>query len=1218
MEKTYLTTILDPFNPENKETIEIEPNLSAYSLLKDLEYDIELYEPIVGRNQDIITQDFEIKEGDNIVLCLVPRGGGSARKVWYAVAMIVVAVLTWGASTWVSAAGYGAIAAGVAGAAVAAIGGLLVNALIPLNQGLGVGGIENFQNSSTYGWESSGNSIQQGVSLPVLYGTHKITPPVISRYIETVGDKQYLHVLYALCEGVIDSATDVKINGDPINLFSGVTTDIRIGTNIQTAISDFITTKTDKSIGRKVSFSEYVSTTTDGNTVTSLGVNLLFSRGIWYANDKGGLNELTLKIIVEYKKVGNTLWTVFPDSKFYVDVDKSVIISYEQKTAWVNPGGGEAWYVTKVDDLTKPIYKPVEAYYYKITANTNDQIRRTLKAAVAEGQYEIRVKFWEDPPTGTRYGNDCYFEFMQEGIADVFTYPNTALLAVRALATDQLSGNMPTMTAVITRNGDTAKPFTNPAWACYDLLTNTRYGAGISTDRIEYAEFQKWATFCAERNYQCNIYLDTTLNLRKALDTISQLGRAVIVQFGSRFSCIVERPEALPTQGFLFGMGNIIKDSFKEEFLPLKNRTNIIEVTYFDKETDYDRSLVEITQGNYDLTNEVNKTSLMLLGCTSKEQALKQAKFILNQNRYLTITASFEADIDSIHCRVGDIINIAHDVPEWGVSGRILEITDTGLQLDREVEFEAGKDYYVQITNVNTDEQIYIKVGALSTKNYVKFLDTTDKTKITKFANYSFGIMDRITKQMRVLRISTSAELRRTITTIEYLPEVYLDNVEIVIDEEETLEAIKNLVIDEGMEILQGGSKTYYLTLTWQGWAFAYRIWYRELGSNTWIYVNQTTNTNYKIRNVLTNVIYEVAVGNTLASAVFETYKVLGDNRPPADVIKFLIDPLGENKYNLRWELPERSDDLLGYEIRMFYGLSDNWDNAQKIHEGFLTSSPYGVTLGNVGAVTFFIKSISNNNIYSVNYAKVIYNINGVDIDNLVEETKFDPIWLGEKYAMYVDNGSLVCADSAYFWDVYDWVEPFGLGGWLSPASRLWLENINFWKGNNDKFWDNSFYDGWYIGDFTVEWEGLCYFTVGFNKPINVFYRKLVDGADDDETMWTPFIEPFEALKGKYQIKIKAYSDDDDRAEIYNLSVFIDAPDVIEVLNDVYIPTTGKTLELTKMFRTIKNVLLTIQTDSGTAYQGKVLEKNPLPKIKLFDINGFAAAGTVDIQVRGY
>lgn len=68
----------------------------------------------------------------------------------------------------------------------------------------------------------------------------------------------------------------------------------------------------------------------------------------------------------------------------------------------------------------------------------------------------------------------------------------------------------------------------------------------------------------------------------------------------AQFEAIIDRAEEIPVQCFTFGMGNILKDSFKQTFLPILDRANVIEITYYDANLDYDPTIIEVSSGNYD------------------------------------------------------------------------------------------------------------------------------------------------------------------------------------------------------------------------------------------------------------------------------------------------------------------------------------------------------------------------------------------------------------------------------------------------------------------------------------------------------------------------------------------------------------------------------------------------------------------------------------------
>ena len=109
-----------------------------------------------------------------------------------------------------------------------------------------------------------------------------------------------------------------------------------------------------------------------------------------------------------------------------------------------------------------------------ITEASTSTLRKTFKVNLSPNKYYLRAKFVSEPSIGSRYGSDCYLEYITEEIGDDFIYPSTALISIRALATDQLSGSSPKISCIVTANSN------NPALICKQMLTES----GIDSVRI--------------------------------------------------------------------------------------------------------------------------------------------------------------------------------------------------------------------------------------------------------------------------------------------------------------------------------------------------------------------------------------------------------------------------------------------------------------------------------------------------------------------------------------------------------------------------------------------------------------------------------------------------------------------------------------------------------------------------------------------------------------
>lgn len=751
--------------------------------------------------------DLVIEPGQSLMLVVVPKGGGGGggKNILTTVAMVAFTIYTGGSGFGVWAANMafdaGMIAmssfqtfAMVAGVVGAIGGGLIMSAVM----GGGAGTVDNgnggsdITESPTYSWDAKPNPIVEGGVCPVIWGTMRVTPPMIGRYITSTEDgKQTINILYLVADHALDSITDIEINGNPSTYYTDVTIETRLGAVDQTVISNFSDTISEKQ-GAAVLSTSYATLRTDGNAVEGLGVSLVCDQGLYYANNSGGLDPQTITVEIEHKKVGDVSWT-----------------------AW----GAK----TITDSVTNAVRR-----YYRYDN-------------VTAGQYDIRVKLQTAPTTGPRYRNRCIFESIQEIVYDDFRYPGASLLSVKALATDQLSGGLPTITCLATRStvpvwtGAAYEnlPATNPAWACYDLMHNDEYGGGIPAARIVYDEFDSWADWNTTEGHTVNLYVDEAINFQKLSQTIAICGRGRIDQIGSKFTCAVDRPITLPVQKFLFTMGNIVTDSFAEEWLSMEDRANVIEVTYIDADANYSRQVVEVRSQDFDTTTiPVNKGAYTLLGVTSRDKAVAYGNFLINSNRYLANTVSFDVDIEGLGCLPGDVVDVSHDVPQWGYSGRLVAATTSTVTLDREVLLEVGKSYALNV-KLDDDTRADVVVQGVSVETETDVLTIVGAwpgATPAKYDHYSFGETDRQSKLFRIISTSRNADQRCKVVALEYVDEVYDDGAVIPTPEVTSdLPGIASLRATENFEIVSG-TPTPRIDLTWRGNALSWQINCREIG----------------------------------------------------------------------------------------------------------------------------------------------------------------------------------------------------------------------------------------------------------------------------------------------------------------------------------------------------------------------------------------------------
>lgn len=851
MTENKIITYNNVLNPLDRTILASGEYKNIDEILKELKYDNEIYDLVISKNSVIQSGFFELENGDVVNIAIVPKGGGRGRggkKILGIVASIAIAIAAPYAAAGILGTTVGALGFGgsMLAAGIAVAGNLLLSAIMPKPSMPGFDRMD-FKNSNTYGWNKPTNQAMQAQVVPKVFGTHKITPPLIASHIISDGDKQYFNGLYALNDGEIKDIREIKINDEPIENFKGVTYEIRNGLNNQNIISNFNDTSYDKNIGKKLNPDlSYSLAQTDGNFVTSLSVTLVFPRGLYYANDKGGLDGYSVNVRVEYSADGKN-WTAITGQT--------------------------------------------------ISAAQTSTFRRVFRVGnLPPNKYNIRAKFETAPNTGSRYASDCYLEYVTETVSDDFIYPKTALLAIRALATDQLNGGAPRISAVVTANSD------NPSHICRKILEDS----GVESLRIM-PSFNEWANFCEEKSLKCNIVFDSELSVRKALDTVSLLGRASVLQAGSKFDVIIEKAGLIPAQSFLFGMGNILSDTFKQNFLPLVDRANFIEITYYDKNKDYEPSVVSVGQIAADNSRVSNKSSVTLVGCTDEAQARAYGRFTLNCNRYLTETIEFEADKDSLVCRYGDIIKVSHDTPQYGFSGRLLE--DSGADfviLDRDLDTVGDVKYAIQIKN-DVNEIKEFEILEILAPNKLRL--NLNGSVFRKYDNYAFGEINKASKLYRILKIATSGEFTRHITAIEYNEDIYDDRENISVTDYSSL-GVRNLRISEYLKYDTAKNIKTMLALAWSGNSLFYFVTYKSASEERTIKVFNSA-FEFEAKEGET---YEITVKDGVGNSASKTYNVLGKLYPPGPVENLKAVELMDD-WALSWSYDDSPLDFKEFHI---------------------------------------------------------------------------------------------------------------------------------------------------------------------------------------------------------------------------------------------------------------------------------------------------------------
>ena len=719
----------------------------------------------------------------------------------------------------------------------------------------------NSEQSNTYGWGGTETVTGQGYPLAVTYGRMKSAGLLLSRHVISDGEKQYLNLLYCAGEGELSKIEDIRINANPISNYKDVQVDIRKGTNDQTVIPNFNDNFADQSLNYELTES-WNTQQVQGDACDAIELTVGFPNGLYYSNDSGGADRTSVTLKAEIRKVGDESWQALPLAN-----QKGMAGHIKRRDAWNFIKSDNS--VTNTSDYAGRIEEATNNAFYRVFRFDN----------LEKARYEIRMRCSAKDGKSLRHVNKVYWVQLTQIIYDDFVHPGKALIGIKALATSQLSGTDPKVTWIQERsevyvfnpyiNKYEAQLADNPAWAAYDLIHICRKIGGEYIVfgqphmRLDYNAFKAWADKCKTNGFTFNYIYDTAMRLWDALKYPEAVGRGKVIPVGTRFTCVSDY-QSTPVQ--LFTVANIKHGSFTEEFQGVEARANSVEISFLNKDKDYERDVIPVYGDTYDESDTLtNPAQVELMGCTSLEQAYKHGKHFLRCNKYEIRTVTIEAFTDAIACTVGDIILIQHDIPEWGEGGRVVAVSGQTITLDKEVTVQPGKDYQLLIRSNSTDIVSTFNVVNVSGLNVI----VKEAIPVQPDAVYAFGEVSKSAKPFRVLAITkTLSEMTRKIQCMEYYPELYVSDDGTVPSIDYTNQGASDIQAVGLVSDVYGANGIMYsrIGVTWQlprdGKVSNVVVNYRNVKSDTWTYIGNypaSTNTT-TIFDVLLGATYEVRV----------------------------------------------------------------------------------------------------------------------------------------------------------------------------------------------------------------------------------------------------------------------------------------------------------------------------------------------------------------------
>ncbi|EFI5687940.1 TPA: DUF1983 domain-containing protein [Escherichia coli] len=462
--------------------------------------------------------------------------------------------------------------------------------------------------------------------------------------------KQFYRVLDILSEGPIYGPVNQKaplnsvmLNDTPITdangntAVPGVSVAWRNGTADQSPINGFNAIESTVIVNAKVTHDTPIIRTVSDPNVNRVRLNLGVD-SLVQSDDKGNQYNTSVTLMVDVKPSSSTTWSLVKDIH-------------------IGPGKQSGEYL--------------EAHIIK---------------APDEKPFDIRVRRVTPDSTGDLLHNDTRWSSYSEIIDDNLSYPHTAV-AGAVIDHDQYT-DTPTRTyhmrGLIVDVPDNYDPETrtysglwlggfkkaytnNPAWLFRYLVKNERFGLARHAGYIDVDDGALYtlSQYCdqlvndgyggLEPRMTLNAYITEQMSARDLLDNIAGMFRGIALWDGQRLTVMIDAPQdpiATITNA------NVVDGAFTRSSIARAESYNAVIVSWTDPENGWEQSKEYVADDELIARDGYNETTLEAFGCTSRGQAYRAGKWLIETAKREPSKFTFKMARDAIHFTPGDIIEI--------------------------------------------------------------------------------------------------------------------------------------------------------------------------------------------------------------------------------------------------------------------------------------------------------------------------------------------------------------------------------------------------------------------------------------------------------------------------------------------------------------------------------------------------------------------------------
>ena len=509
-----------------------------------------------------------------------------------------------------------------------------------------------------------------------------------------------------------------------------------------------------------------------------------------------------------------------------------------------------------------------------------------------------------------------------------------------------------------------------------DVVTHKRYGLG---DRLGEFSVDKWALYqiaqyCdqmipdgfggREPRFTCNLWLTEQRSAYDVLSDLCSIFRAIPVWNGTELTFIMDRPS---DPVWTYTNANVVGGQFSRQYSAMKARHNAIQVEYKDAENHYENTIEYISDDEQIRKFGLNLKKVTAFGCTSRGQAFRTGKWILETERLETETITFMVGSEGLMNIPGDIIRVSDNhFAGTNIGGRVQAIHGRTLTLDREIQFSAN--HFLSYINAQAKHQ-KIRITAVSGKQVT--LDS-EPVGLSLQGVWSLLTQTVASQLYRCMTVTENEEGTYTIFALQHEPQK-----EAIVDNGASFEPRNTSVIKTPtLESLNAEATPNGLKLNWSSTAGAGTLTYDIKilkADNLYAYHKGVSSTEFSTDN-LPDGDYTVVViaKNASGQMVSEKSQNFTINRPPVPRDVVVLGGLGNITISWAWV-----DDFTQTEI--WVSEQDNLATAQRLTK--LNAKMYSHEVGAKQVRYYWLRHVRGQNVGAFYQQAGVRGESSVDID---------------------------------------------------------------------------------------------------------------------------------------------------------------------------------------------------------------------------------------------